>query len=292
MIFKYIKNIEGDFLVQILIYYPYFDGTSTSLIDTYYNLKRYGVDVECYIAVDTDNVKQNIEYIKTLKKSVPSDFVSRTIPLNQIYDKQFDNLIVSFGIFRFVERLPDKYNHLFILDAGRIAHDAILNGSKYINYVKQLCNTTVYGNKANDKLCQMENYKIWYHKFSQERFNHLKQLPLEQKTITTADREQKGHMKFNNLFSNEYCFSRYKKDEGIFRENIGKMIFEFSALGKKVLYKPTNKFCDDGLTEYLELFGIDDTKEQEIHITEEELFDKLGMKRDDVLLNDIKEVEQ
>jgi hypothetical protein len=74
-------------------------------------------------------------------------------------------------------------------------------------------------------------------------------------------------------------------------ENIGKMIFEFSALGKKVLYSPLNKDYSDGLEEYLGLFGIDDTVEQEIHISEEELFSVLGMKGNDVLLNDIRRGE-
>jgi hypothetical protein len=244
--------------------------------------------VECYIAVDTDNVKQNIEYIKTLKKSVPSDFVSRTIPLNQIYDKQFDNLIVSFGIFRFVEWLPDKYNHLFILDAGRIAYDYIIDGSNHINYVKTLPRMTIYGNKANKLFFgDIENYKIWYHKFSQERFNHLKQLNVINQTLTEDKREITGNLKFDYLLSNELNYNRWREIKGDYRENIGKMIFEFSALGKKVVYSPKNKTSNDGLTEYLALFDIDDTKEQEIKITEEQLFDKLGMKQDDVLLNDL-----
>ena len=65
------------------------------------------------------------------------------------------------------------------------------------------------------------------------------------------------------------------------------MIFEFSALGKRVYYSRENKTQDDGLTEYLKLFGIDDNIDQEIKISEEELFDKLGMKDDDILLIDL-----
>lgn len=275
-------------MVQILIYYPYFDGTSTSLIDMYYNLKRFGVDVECYVAIDVNDAKQNVEYIKTLRKSVPNDFKYSTISLKQIYDKQFDNLIVSFGIFRFVDKLPDNYTKLFVLDAGSIAYDYIMNGSKHINYVKTLPRMTIYGNKANRLFFgDIENYKIWYHKFSQERFNHLKQLNVINQTLTEDKREITGNLKFDYLLSNELKYNRWREIKGDYRENIGKMIFEFSALGKKVVYSPKNKTSNDGLTEYLALFDIDDTKEQEIKITEKQLFDKLGMKQDDLLLNDL-----
>ena len=65
------------------------------------------------------------------------------------------------------------------------------------------------------------------------------------------------------------------------------MIFEFSALDKKVYYSNENKTHNDGLTYYLKLFDIDDNLNQEIHINEKRLFDILGMKDNDVLLKDI-----
>ena len=50
------------------------------------------------------------------------------------------------------------------------------------------------------------------------------------------------------------------------------MIFEFSALDKKVYYSNDNKTHNDGLTYYLKLFDIDDNISQEIHINEKRLF--------------------
>jgi hypothetical protein len=108
-------------MVQVLIYYPYFDGTSTSLIDTYLNLKRYNIDVECFVAIDQKEIKRNLEYIQTLNKSVPKEFSYKTISLDEAWNKQYDNLIMSFGVFRFLNDMPMRYNRLFILDAGRIA---------------------------------------------------------------------------------------------------------------------------------------------------------------------------
>lgn len=281
-------------MVTVLIYYPYLDGTSTSLIDTYYNLKQFDVDIECYVAIDAQNIKNNVEYIQALKKSTPPDFDYKIIPLEKIYKKQFDNLVMSFGIFRFVEELPTNYNHLFLLDAGRVAYDHFVGNSKCADYVRALPNVSVYGGKTNGKFLNMDNYKVWYHKFSKERFNVLKQLPRNNNIVTTQDREKTGNIKYDYLLTNEYHYNRYMRwgdFVGGYWENIGKMVFEFPALGKKVFYSPKNKNCDDGLTEYLGLFGIDDNVEQEIKIDEAQLFEVLGMHEDDVLLNDIRNCE-
>lgn len=278
-------------MVQVLIYYPYLDGTSTSLIDTYYNLKSFGVDIECYVAVDTSDMKRNLEYIQTLKKSTPKDFYYKTILLKEIYNKNFNNLIMSFGIFRFVDKLPTNYNHLFLLDAGRIPYDYFLNNKAFINHVKKLKNVCVYGNRCNQIFFNFSKYKIWYHKFSKERFNFLKKLVVIQQTLTEDKRENTGNIKFDYMLSNELKYNRWREINGEYRENIGKMIFEFSALGKKVVYSPKNKNCDDGLTEYLALFGINDKIEQKIVINEEQLFDVLGMHENDILLNDIQKYE-
>ena len=43
-------------------------------------------------------------------------------------------------------------------------------------------------------------------------------------------------------------------------ENIGKLIFEMNYLNRLVYYNPKHKsFEQDGLTDYLSLFNIDDT---------------------------------
>lgn len=280
-------------MVQIVIYYPYLDGTSTSLIDMYFNLKHYISDVECYVVIDTNDMKRNISYLQQLKNSVPDIFVYKTITMNQLYTKQWDKLIMSFGVFRFIDSLPMNYNNLFILDAGRMIYDYHMNHSKHINYIKGLSNISIYGNKMNQFHCDnFDKYYIWYHKFSKERFDYLKCLESKQKVISMEDRLKTGNIPLEALYCNELSYHRYDKmwGNGIFncQENIGKLIFEFSAMNKKVVYSPQNKQCDDGLTEYLSLFGINDNEQQEIHITEEQLFDVLGMNLNDVILKHIR----
>jgi hypothetical protein len=282
-------------MVQIVIYYPYLDGTTTSLIDTYFNLKRYMSDVECYIVIDPKNIKQNVAYLKQVHDSVPNSFKYTSISIEQLFQKKWDKLIMSFGVFRFLDKLPTHYNKLFLLDAGRVCRDYFCNNGKCINYVKTLKNVSVYGNKVNKQLFgNFNSYYLWYHKFSRERFDFLKQLQVKHRTASMSDRLNTGNIPFETLFADELFYERYDRtwgsDEPLYHENIGKLIFEFSALNKKVMYSSNNKKCDDGLTEYLSLFGINDNIEQEIHITEELLFDKLGMKQDDILLSHIRNV--
>ena len=277
-------------MIDIVIYYPYLDGTTTSLIDLWFNLKHFTNDVRCSIVVDTNDMKRNIDFFVALQKSVPKTFEYRIIPLSDLYQMKFDKLVLSFGIFRFLHKIPTNYNYLYMLDAGRIIYDFFVNDCTYINYMKSLVNYnyTIYTNYTNTQYIQGLNYKIYYHKFSHERINYLKKLNKIHKTTKVEDREKTGNIHFEYLKNDVLNYHRWRKViDGVYAENIGKMIFEFSALGKQVHYSNENKTQDDGLTCYLKLFGIDDNKNQDIHITEEELFDKLGMKKNDVLLNDI-----
>ena len=379
-------------MIDIVIYYPYLDGTTTSLVDLWFNLNHY-INVKCNIVVDTKNIKQNVKYFMQLKKSVPDNFEYNIIPLNKLYDYKFDQLIMSFGVFRFLDKIPN-YNKLYLLDAGRIIYDYFVDNCKYIDYIWNLNNCTIYGNPANQYIMQKylipyhsqyllqkyslnsylvktnqiqyqneitnqyimqqnlfiknttnnhkekfvidskninidnryniqnnlfqqnlfqqnlfkntnnqianiqnnlfiqkeldKRYKIYYHKFSHERFNHLKRLNCINGIVTEDKRERTGNIDFEYLKATELHYQRWRKViDNVYAENIGKMIFEFSALDKKVYYSNENKTHNDGLTYYLKLFDIDDNISQEIHINEKRLFDILGMKDNDVLLKDI-----
>jgi hypothetical protein len=55
-------------------------------------------------------------------------------------------------------------------------------------------------------------------------------------------------------------------------------------MDKKVYYSSANKSQDDGLTEYLRLFGFDDNITQEIEFTKQDVIDKLGFYKEDLIL--------
>lgn len=283
--------------IGIVIYYPYLDGTTTSLIDLYFNLSHY-MNVNCYIIIDTsqENVKRNVKYIQTLKNSIPFDkFKFTYIQLSKLNEfclnHKFNNLILSFGIFRFLNTLPFHYNKLIILDSGRIIYDYYCCNSKFISYVKSLNNVFILGNNMNKHFFNYEQYFLYYHKFSHERFDFLKCILSNDLVVTENVREKTGNIDMKYLQSNKLYYNRWrdvKGDNKIYSENIGKMIFEFSALNKFVHYSPINKTHDDGLTEYLRLFDIDDNYELIIKISENELFDKLGFNDNDLILSIIK----
>ena len=87
-------------------------------------------------------------------------------------------------------------------------------------------------------------------------------------------------LKSNKLFNihqyDKLFYIRHKlTDMQLYMEMKGKLIFEFLYFGKKVHYSPDNKMFDDGLTDYFQLFNIDDNIEQDIHINKKEIYNKL-----------------
>ena len=72
---------------------------------------------------------------------------------------------------------------------------------------------------------------------------------------------------------------------GLYLEIKGKIPFEFNYFQKPVYYDASTKQFDDGFTDYLRLFGIDDNKSQEISILRNELINKLvGYRKNDLIL--------
>lgn len=282
--------------VDIVIYYPYIDGTTTSLIDTYLNLSRY-LDVKCYVLFDSTpaGVKRNVEYVRTLRASVPVDkFKYEYVDLRKLREWQAShhskNLIISFGILRFLNSIDFNYDNLIFLDAGRMRHDYAFNNSRLIRYTEALPNVCFAGNKANRRLFDESTvWEVWYHKFSRERMDFLRSREVVNGLVDERGRGHGDIFTVNQLSMNELIFRRWQTfDNKSYAENIGKMIFEFAALGKRVHYLSEHKTQDDGLTEYLSLFGIDDNVSQDVVIGYDELLDKLGFKDDDSLLRLIK----
>lgn len=73
--------------------------------------------------------------------------------------------------------------------------------------------------------------------------------------------------------------------QGLNLEIKGKLPFEFNYFGKKVQYDSTSKMMNDGFTDYMKLFGLDDNHDQTIQIPKAEIEKKLvGMKNDDLVL--------
>lgn len=88
----------------------------------------------------------------------------------------------------------------------------------------------------------------------------------------------------NTLQFRKFAFIRLQHMQGLYIENIGKMLFEFIFLGKEVDYYAANKIVDDGLHFYLEQLGIDDNIDNlDIKIEQKKLLNKVVFgKNDDI----------
>ena len=274
--------------IDILCYFEKCNGVFTSMLDIYYNLSMFGYHPTFTLIVDPRS-----KYI--YKKSL-DEFP--TIKTKNIITYNYDILIVSadfilknYNIFKYI-----KYKHLLILDSTKIYIDYTNKNYTYIDVINSLENKTILGNKFNSKYFH-KDYMIYYHNFSYNRLQHLKSL-YSNNISQTIIRDNKNDFSSNNIEKSLHCYLKYNYnrfhtwDNGkTYIENIGKLIFEFLYLGKKVYYSPKNKTMDDGLTEYLNLFGIDDNIEQELKITPEQIEDKLFMKDDDIIIQLIKSYE-
>ena len=62
------------------------------------------------------------------------------------------------------------------------------------------------------------------------------------------------------------------------------MRIEFAYLSKEVYYTSENKMMNDGLTEYLQLFNIDDNYDQHIKLDVNRFEEVLFLNKDDIIL--------
>lgn len=276
--------------IDIVFYYPQMNGITTSLFDTYFNLSKYVSNIHCYIFIDCNNMKENMKYIKTINKSIPINKVNYEFCNTQnIYEWQKQhhskNLIVSFAMMKYMETFDFQYDNLIMLDSGLMFYDKVMNNNKKNSYIQKLPNISILGNPCNKKFFT-ENYHIYYHKFSETRLNYLMTLGTTNDVFNELDRniEETDEIKFKNMKCNELKYQRWRNVIGnIYSENIGKMIFEFLYMGKKVFYSAENKSQDDGLTTYLKLFGIDDNINQELHLSKTDIKNKLGFSDKDLI---------
>lgn len=269
---------------DILCSYKKLNGAFTSLVDTYFNLIHYNYDIRFNIKVD------NIHQFIREKKEYP---YIKFYP--NIAKKQYDIIIISADFIEQEKELFNSlsYKHCIILDSCKIYIDTIKNNNYTSNYINHMTdNVHILGNKFNKTFITNKNYYIWYHKLSQKRLQFLQELYIKpQKTILHRTNNNDNIYDIDtisNSFHSYKCieYNRYRSWDGCvsYVENIGKLLFEFLYLGKKVFYSPVNKTMDDGLTEYLGLFGVDDNIEQELKISPEQIEDKLFMKEDDIII--------
>jgi len=267
-----------------------FNGTYTNFLDTFNNLKSFtNYDINFYLIYEDRKVikrykkylnnKYNFFYIpNTLKKySFENDVC--IFDKNILYDIYNDNIKISSknSILLFPSFLVDNEDNKM----------TILRKVLKENNIITFCN--IYNSAFID------NFIIWRMKLSKERMNNIKSnfLSNDNSKLTSLNYNESKNKNIDiNPFSyNIYEYERRQIYYNKYYENIGKLIFEFLYFKKQVFYSSNNKQFDDGLTENLNMFNINDRFSQILKISKNDIEKKLFMKKSDKLLHYLKEIE-
>ena len=138
----------------------------------------------------------------------------------------------------------------------------------------------VVGNDVNRRwVTNQVRYMRWRPGFARRRIDVLRTLPV-QSTVALSTATYDHHRRYGTLTAFDHLRYLYRRREvgpGLTYENIGKLMFEFLLCGRTVHYSPAGKLMDDGLTEMLARFNVDDDVEQEltipVDVLENELLD-------------------
>ena len=293
-----------------LIYYLYeLNGAYTTFEDMFYNLKRYtDNDIRFIVLYEDKNIftrfkeylafGEGIAYLQ-IKKQDRNKNVTR---VNFTVNGEVN--IISTEVMQLESKgyFSQTAEKIYLLYPAFVYKEESKEKEFFeyqMKYIKEH-NVITICNKFNAKY--VDNAFIWYIKFSQERINKLKNLVTATQDTLVAEDYYKEKMLGHNIkpFSyRNYKYYRYdkKNDNNLYTakgaryyENIGKLMFEFVLLGKTSIYLPKNKPFDDGLTEFMQHLGFDDT--QEYHWGEQDLEyleSKLYMNENDEILALFKE---
>lgn len=261
------------------------DGISGDIfdfIDLYYNMKNF-IDCDLKLIGSKTDI---INFTKFLYKSYTNLFISDIIKHivivdniddNKIYKKfsAYDNIIISSKLLSKVDvNITNEFNKVISLMTLRGMfrlnnNNEIINKSNFV----YLC-TPVILNNINNIKC---NFIEYYSRFSQFRLDNIK---VSNNNIVFDDYNNYDTLKYNNKFNiHTYSGIIYKRrdfyKENMYLEMKGKLLFEFLYFNKYVYYNSKPKSFDDGLTDYLKYFNIDDNISQQLKITKDELYNKI-----------------
>ena len=287
---------------DICIFFPFgsvVSGTLISMVDLYLNLKSFNYNIPIVI-----QSKNNTELFRFSRRYLNNNmFLFNNITTSNIIS--CDIVITSLQSFSHImfenTDLIFDTDKLIIFDTADFIsmehkYKCIDNFYKTINNSTKKCKDVLfYANKFNiDRYIKPYfDHKEYYHKLCKERLNWNIPLNINGKYLSTVSQEHSDiykDVKKNDVSIyeyNGYNYQRWCPFGDIYYENIGKLIYEYLYYDKPVIYSPTNKMFDDGLTYYLKQFDIDDNKFQVLDITSNDIELKMFMNKYDNILSDI-----
>ena len=271
------------------------NGTVTETFDLYFNLLESGYEPELII-------------------TLPYKYIARVqLRVRRSFDTNFYNFYKSHSysdsILDEIKTKLNNYDFIFLTGTTYLRLDCSDINAKIITYMStvsyfhltqsQYLNPLFYSNnfyflktpfadkllsKFTDISCNCFDY---YVPFNEYRLKSL--LVSENGEIYCNKQYEDDVMKILAFNIHDYsAISWTRRDyyhRGLNLEIKGKIPFEFSYFQKPVYYDASTKMIDDGFTDYLNLFGINDNISQTILIPQKELYDKLiNYKDDDIIL--------
>ncbi len=283
-------------------------GCLISLVDLHYNLLEYNVDHDLVLYFTNYNI--GMKYCDFIRKSISDSAVLNNAQIKHI---QSHNTVNSDIIIATTECLTSLCNIdgtysdfsfkfdcdlMIFLDTLGLWIASIYNKLSELQEYIQNINTLLLCSPFNFQFNIFSDVKEYYHKFSNQRINYLKNKYMKPRYQSMYTAHKYKSLKDNQIQTTDeaefiphnyagYIYHRWFERKGMFAENIGKMIYEFVLLDKPVQYKAINKTMNDGLHYYLKYLDVDDSFDQylsNISYFKRNIEDRLFMKRDDLLL--------
>lgn len=306
--------------ILVLHYYKStIDGVMTSMIDTYFNLKKICnpqfkiICPELYL-MGINGIEDY--YDKSLDETQWHEYVNdigiKTIPYNGEYKsmeyhfKCFHNKLTTsipflrfnrnfgdFNLFFSIDQKNNKFESDVIICSGRLIYE-ILNGAN----IELKCNRLIVLDSMDTWKSKVGIFQDFDDFFDVMKNTYITQLsnPATMKESKYEQIEYYHKFSHKRLFSlrqcgfikNDYIFKRSVKKkteigEGLYYENMGKGIFENLWFGKEVIYDVDGMFMEDGLYYYMNLFGLDAFKNQKIKLSKKEIKNNLFFNENDYL---------
>lgn len=284
-----------------LIYYLYeLNGAYTSFEDLFYNLRKYtNWEIRLIVFFDDKLV------VKRFKRYFGNESNIVYLPLKygkMHYDLHGNACVISSEVIDLVQTktIEIDFNKVFLFYPAFIYKKEISQNefNNMISYINDNDIITIC-NEFNAQF--VKDSFIWYMKFSEERINRLKQISTNENGILTSEeyfKRKKNKLDIKPFSYKRYDYFRYSKKSkdnpytefgADYYENIGKMMFEFLLLEKEASYSCKNKKINDGLTEFLFQFGIDDNFDFDLNLlSKSKLQEVLFMKHNDEILKLLK----
>ena len=255
------------------LYCGHIHGSFIDCLDTYYNLKSTGYLCELAVLVHLQYVKPLIKRLNTLYTPVLANDIVKRISSNINAVSPDDIIICKYESIKNGIIDYNKYKNIYLINDWTLTADFINKTALDLDNIESIKGIigTLFLHQYTNKL--IVDY-ICFNKFRLDNMRVSYKLDVFDQYDEYDTLKQQQYFNIHNY--RRLIYRRRKLDGlSVCMEMKGKLIFEFLYFNKQVHYSPVNKCFNDGLTDYLSLFNIDDNIEQDINISKEEIELKL-----------------